>query len=137
MTHYLPEALSGALAVSILALVTSVIAVVLAAFPLLRRLRSARSKKIADRQAAEKAAEQAAAGQAAIAEDHVAAISAAVAATLGAHRIVRIEPAHHGIGWQAEGRAAHHGSHALSHPGTSHNQGNNHGTEVQNHSRGA
>ncbi len=132
MIQYLPDTLNGVLALSVLALVTSVVALILAAFPLVRRLRSVLSKRSAQRQAADKAAEQAA-----IPEEHIAAISAVIASVVGAHRIVRIEPAHHGLGWQAEGRAAHHGSHALSHPGASHNQGNNHGTEVQNYSRGA
>ena len=132
MTQYLPDTLNGILALSILALVTSVIALILAAFPLLKRLRPALSMKSAHRQAAEKVAEQAA-----IPDEHIAAISAAIATIIGAHRIVHIEPIHHGVGWQAEGRAALHGSHAFPHPGTSHNQGNNHGTEVQNHSRGA
>lgn len=43
---------------------------------------------------------------------HLAAIAAAVHAVLGAHRIVRIEEARAGSGWTAEGRAAHHASHA-------------------------
>ncbi len=133
MTQYLIDMLNDAFVLSILALVTSVIALILAAFPLLRRLRSALARRNAHRQAAEKASEQAE-----IPDEHIAVISATVAATIGAHRIVRIEPVNHGHGWQAEGRAAHHGSHAVSHPGVaSHNQGNNHGTEVQNHSRGA
>jgi hypothetical protein len=132
VTQYLPDTLNGVLALAILALVTSLIAVILAAFPLVRRLRPVLARKFARHQAAEKAP-----AQAEIPEEHIAAISAAIAATIGAHRIVRIEPAYHGVGWQAEGRARHHGSHALSHPGASHNQGNNHGTEVQNHSRGA
>lgn len=46
--------------------------------------------------------------------DHVAAISAAVYAMLGAHRIVRIEEQRQ-IGWVTEGRLAHHTSHAVQH----------------------
>jgi hypothetical protein len=46
--------------------------------------------------------------------DHVAAISAAVYAVIGAHRIVHIEERRHGE-WTVEGRLAHHASHAVSH----------------------
>jgi hypothetical protein len=43
----------------------------------------------------------------------VAAITAAVYASIGVHRIVHIEDAAHGSGWAAEGRLAHHASHRL------------------------
>jgi hypothetical protein len=43
---------------------------------------------------------------------HIAAISAAVYAAIGAHRIVHIEDARSG-GWSSEGRLAHHRSHAM------------------------
>ncbi|MBL8541160.1 MAG: hypothetical protein JNK68_12420 [Betaproteobacteria bacterium] len=46
--------------------------------------------------------------------DHVAAISAAVYAMLGAHRIVHIEEQRQ-AGWVVEGRLAHHASHAVQH----------------------
>ncbi len=42
---------------------------------------------------------------------HIAAISAAIYACIGEHRIVHIEDAAHGAGWAAEGRLAHHVSH--------------------------
>ena len=45
---------------------------------------------------------------------HIAAISAAVYSVIGAHRIVHIEEHRH-AGWVAEGRLAHHVSHAISH----------------------
>jgi Na+-transporting methylmalonyl-CoA/oxaloacetate decarboxylase beta subunit len=48
-------------------------------------------------------------------EDHVAAISAAVYATIGSHRIVRIEEAQHGLGWVLAGRAAHHAGRPVPH----------------------
>lgn len=74
-----------------------------------------------------------------IPDHHMAVIAAAVAAVAGQHRIVRIEPAHNGHGWQMQGRAAHHGSHAIFHPGASQRQpdskGNRHGTEIQNYGR--
>lgn len=49
-----------------------------------------------------------------VAADHVAAISAAIYAMLGAHRIVHLEE-HRTPGWVAEGRLAHHASHAVPH----------------------
>lgn len=47
--------------------------------------------------------------------DHIAVIAAAVHAMTGANRIVHIEAAPHHSGWAAEGRLAHHVSHALPH----------------------
>ncbi len=73
-------------------------------------------------------------------EGHIAAISATIAAVVGAHRIVRIEPHHNGVVWQSEGRAAQHGSHSLSHPSPSRrhdNEGHHNGAEVQNNRRRA
>jgi len=51
-----------------------------------------------------------------VAADHVAAIAAAVYATMGAIRIVHIEPTHVGGEWSVEGRLALHGSHITHHP---------------------
>jgi hypothetical protein len=50
-----------------------------------------------------------------VAAEHVAAISAAVVAMTGAHRIVRIESSQRGTSWAAEGRTAQHLSHAPAH----------------------
>jgi Na+-transporting methylmalonyl-CoA/oxaloacetate decarboxylase gamma subunit len=47
-----------------------------------------------------------------IPQEHLAVITAAVAAVLGAHRIVRIEAPFRGYGWTAEARTVHHTSHA-------------------------
>lgn len=47
-----------------------------------------------------------------IPQEHIAAIAAAVAAMMGAHRIVRIEAPSRGFGWTAEARTVHHTSHA-------------------------
>ena len=44
--------------------------------------------------------------------EHLAVIAAAVAAMMGAHRIVRIETPDRGFGWTAEARTVHHTSHA-------------------------
>lgn len=51
------------------------------------------------------------------AADHIAAIAAAVYASMGAaSRIVHIEPTHTGAEWLVEGRMAQHGSHVTHHP---------------------
>lgn len=47
-----------------------------------------------------------------IPQEHLAVITAAVAAMMGAHRIVHIEMANRGFGWTAEARTTHHTSHA-------------------------
>ncbi len=132
----IPDTLDGALVFGAFAFIVafvsiSLIGLILAAFPVLLRWGSAPAPQVLHPQLELPAYEQ---GE--NAEDyHIAAISAAVAAMVGPHRIVHIEPVHHGLGWQAEGRAAHHGSHAVSHPGASQRQpenhtGNSHGTQV-------
>lgn len=101
---------------------TSLIALGVAALPLLSWSQSSPAANAERRQSAAPAPEYGG-----IASDHeVAVISAAVAAVIGAHRIVHIEPGFQGIGWQAEGRAAHHGSHAVSHSGASQRHPDNH-----------
>ena len=47
-----------------------------------------------------------------IPQEHLAAITAAVAAMMGAHRIVHIEAPLRGYTWTAEARTVHHTSHA-------------------------
>ncbi len=47
--------------------------------------------------------------------DHVAAITAAVFAVVGEHRIVHIHDAHRHEGWVSEGRQSHHHSHSVGH----------------------
>jgi hypothetical protein len=47
-----------------------------------------------------------------IPQEHLAVITAAVAAMMGAHRIVRIETSARGYSWTAEARSVHHTSHA-------------------------
>ena len=47
-----------------------------------------------------------------IPQEHLAVITAAVAAMLGAHRIVRIDTPGRGYSWTAEARSVHHTSHA-------------------------
>ena len=47
-----------------------------------------------------------------ISPEHLAVITAAVAAMFGAHRIVRIEAPARGYSWTAEARSVHHTSHA-------------------------
>ena len=115
---------------------TAGIGLIIAVLTFLDRLEPVRAVKTRLRERAARARAEAQA----IPADHVAVITATVAAMIGQHRIVRIEPAHNGLGWQAEGRAAHHGSHAIFHPGASQRQpdtqGNRHGTQIQNNSRG-
>ena len=47
-----------------------------------------------------------------IPQEHLAVITAAVAAMFSVHRIVRIETPERGFGWTAEARTVHHTSHA-------------------------
>jgi hypothetical protein len=110
-----PDTLNGAFLLSIIDfflsfVVISFIGFVLAAFPLLNRADV--TAKIQQQLPPEDLREEVDM----TANDHVAAISAAAAAIVGAHRIVRIDPGRQGPAWLAEGRAAHHGSHA--HPGS-------------------
>ena len=46
-------------------------------------------------------------------QSDIAAITAAIYAVMGAHRIVHIERADRGHTWTGEGRVAHHTSHAI------------------------
>nr|VFK80425.1 MAG: hypothetical protein BECKSD772D_GA0070982_11137 [Candidatus Kentron sp. SD] len=46
-------------------------------------------------------------------DEHIAAVTAAVWATVGPYRIVHIEPTDRGRGWASEGLFAHHASHAV------------------------
>ncbi len=119
MAFTIPDTQNGALVFGIAAYIlmlacTTFIGLVLAALPMVNRLWSPAAAKVVHPQQAMPAYEQE------ISDGyHIAAISAAVAAIIGPHRIVHIEPVHHGFGWQTEGRAAHHGSHAISHPSAS------------------
>ena len=139
MHQIAPATPDGAFAFSAFAFILAIgatagIGLILAALPLFDRLEPVRAVKVRFRQRSHKRDKADA-----VPEAHVAVISAAVAVMCGPHRIVRIEPAHHGLGWQSEGRAAHHGSHTIFHPGASQrqpdNEGNRHGTEIHNHSR--
>ncbi len=76
---------------------------IVVALPLLRQL----SKR-------EAAPDTAPASAATIPPDHVAAIAAAVAATVGAHHIIHIEDPGRGAVWTAEGRMIHQTSHAIA-----------------------
>ena len=44
-------------------------------------------------------------------QEHLVVITAAIAAMLGTHRIVRIDTPGRGYGWTSEARSAHHTSH--------------------------
>jgi hypothetical protein len=109
MTAIIPDTLQGALILSVIDFFASFVIIagigaVLALFPLLNRVaRVDREAKPADVYSEEVDLE---------ADDHIAAIAAAVYATMsGAYRIVHIEPTHRGEGWVAEGRLAHRSSH--------------------------
>jgi hypothetical protein len=126
MGFNIPNTPDGALAFGIAAFLlafvsTSLIALALAALPLLRSSGAAPAPKAERRKPKAPARKP----EEFVSEYEVAAISAAISAVIGAHRIVHIEPAL-GLGWQAEGRAAHHGSHAVSHSGASQRQPDNH-----------
>ena len=112
-----PDTLHGAFLLSIIDfflsfIVISFIGFVLAAFPLLNRAGPNLTAKIQQQPPLQDLREDVDM----TANDHIAAISAAVAAVIGAHRIVRIDQGRQDPAWLAEGRALHHGSH--SHPGS-------------------
>jgi hypothetical protein len=113
-----PDTLAGAVLLSVIDfflsfVVISFIGIVLAAFPLLNRAgrRTLEQAESAAEPAMSEALDM-------TAEDHVAAISAAVYAMIGSHRIVRIEEARHGPGWILAGRTAHHAGRLVPHSST-------------------
>ena len=115
MHAIIPDTLEGAFILSIIDfllsfVVISFIGFVLAAFPLLNRLKKTveKTQKVAPKE--ERVDMEA--------NDHIVAIAAAVHAMIGAHRIVRIEPSQQGAEWVALGRLAHHASHAPPRHGT-------------------
>ena len=116
MTTLVPDTLNGAILISIIDfflsfVVISFIGFVLAAFPLLNQLGPGIAAKIQQQTPPVSAREPVDM----TADDHVAVISSAIAAIVGAHRIVHLEPSHHGGAWQAEVRTAHHSSHDVEH----------------------
>jgi hypothetical protein len=112
----IPDTLAGAVLLSVIDFFLSFVVIlfigfVLAAFPLLNR---AGRRTVEEAEPSPEAAMNEMVDM--TAEDHIAAISAAVYAMIGSHRIVRIEQARHGPGWVLTGRAAHHIGHAVTHP---------------------
>jgi hypothetical protein len=113
MRAIIPDTLDGALILSLIDFFASFVIIagigaVLALFPFLNR-----ASRLVPAGPSAPARPAPGAASVAQAEDHVTVIAAAVYATMsGAHRIVRIEPTHGGEVWAAEGRLAHHGSHA-------------------------
>ncbi len=97
------------LALAIYALAAAISMAVAAVIKILGTLPSARATRPA---APEQAAEHAP-----LDEAEVAAIAAAIHATIGRHRIVHLAERSHGEAWAAEGRAAHHGSHDVARHG--------------------
>ena len=116
MDIVIPDTINGALLLSIIDfflsfVVISFIGFVLAMLPLLNRLGPGIAAKIQHQ------LPPASARVDMTADDHIAAISAAIA-VIGAHRIAHVEPAHHGGEWLAEGRTAQHSSHDVGHRGS-------------------
>lgn len=123
MNAIVPDTLQGALIISVIDfflsfVIISGIGVVLALFPLLNRRanlpwRSRRRAVVTAKTAVSRQRDAAADDVGIAGQDDIAAIAAAVLVVMdGApHRIVHIEPSHHGAGWVAEGRQSHHGSH--------------------------
>ena len=116
MDIVVPDTINGALLLSIIDfflsfVVISFIGFVLAVLPFLNRLGPGIAAKIQHQ------LPPASARVDMTAEDHIAAISAAIA-VIGPHRIAHVEPPHHGAGWLAEGRAAQHSSHDVGHRGS-------------------
>jgi len=114
MQAIIPDTLQGALILSVIDfflsfIIISGIGVVLAFFPLFNRIGAARlgGKRKAKAEVALQTPLDAETGH------HIAVIAAAVYATVGgAYRIVHIESARPHDEWRAEGRIAHHISHA-------------------------
>jgi hypothetical protein len=109
MNILVPDTLNGAVLISIIDfflsfVVISFIGFVLAMLPLLNQLGPGIAAKIQHHVPAREAVDM-------IEDDDAAVISGAIAAIVGAHRIVHIEPAHHGGAWLGEVRTAHHSSH--------------------------
>jgi hypothetical protein len=112
MNILVPDTLNGAILISIIDfflsfVVISFIGFVLAMLPLLNQLGPGIAARIQHQMPpllAPEAVDM-------IEDDDAAVISGAIAAIVGAHRIVHIEPAHHGGAWLGEVRTAHHSSH--------------------------
>src|SRR5271166_6205090 len=105
MNTLIPDTLQGAFLLSVIDfflsfVVISFIGLILAAFPLLNQLGPGIAAKLQHQTPPPSAREPVDM----TADDHIAAITAAVAAMIGAHRIVHIEPAHDGGKWLAQGR---------------------------------
>jgi len=123
MNAIVPDTLQGALIISVIDfflsfVIISGIGVVLALFPLLNRRakfrwRPRRRAVVVAKTAASQAGNAVPRDVGIDGQDDIAAIAAAVLVVMdGApHRILHIEPSHHGTGWLAEGRQSHHGSH--------------------------
>ena len=115
-TLVVPDTLNGAILISIIDfflsfVVISFIGIVLAMLPLLNQLGPSIAAKIQYQRPPDSARE----AVDMTTDDHVSVIAGAIAAIVGAHRIVHIEPAHSGGAWLGEVRTAHHSSHQVEH----------------------
>lgn len=119
MTSFIPDTLQGALILSLIDfflsfVVISFIGLVLSGFPLLNRFEAWASRvgTTAGAGAAEKSSTQPAPTKDRDTPiEDVVAISAAIAAVVGKHRILSIEPQRSHAPWSVGGRLAHHNSH--------------------------
>jgi hypothetical protein len=106
MNGIVPDTLTGALLLSVIDFMLSFVVIafiglVLAALPLINRV-ARHAQALPPPSVREVDME---------AEDHIAAIAAAIHVIMGAHRIIHIEAVRHGPEWVSEGRAAQHASH--------------------------
>ena len=119
MNSLIPDTLEGALLLSLIDfflsfVVISFIGLVLSWFPLLNRVGTWLSHKRPSAPApTKKAPVQAPVADQEIPIEDVVAIAAAIAAMVGDHRILHIEP--HSAEWSTAGRVAHHHSHLPKH----------------------
>lgn len=122
MNPIIPDTLEGALILSLIDfflsfVVISFIGIVLAGFPLLNRIGDwVAARAPAPKPAAKKPAPLPQQPVASVADqeipiEDVVAIAAAVAAMVGEHRILHIEPQQRGGEWSTAGRLEHHHSH--------------------------
>mgnify|MGYP000854586908 CR=1 FL=1 len=121
MNPIIPDTLEGALILSLIDfflsfVVISFIGVVLAGFPLLNRIGTwlvarAPAPAPAAKKAAPPAPPPAPVADQEIPIEDVVAITAAIAAMLGEHRILHIEPQQRSGEWSTAGRLEHHHSH--------------------------
>lgn len=119
MNSFIPDTMQGALILSVIDfflsfVVISFIGFVLAGFPLLNSIAERLARAPEPEKKVESAPVSAPVADSDVPIEHVIAISAAVAAMVGEHRILNIEPTPSSTRWSLAGRLAHHNSHNRS-----------------------